>query len=450
MQSSEPHKDTVIVPSHQVTSSMSDVVADVLDEMLGALCSQCSSKNLRSERFPTVGDSFRNLRQRSDEEESLLNDSTMADDSDEDSEEEFNRILETTRAKWKEECDINDEYEESSVARKESFAIEREYDGMPQLERLTIHVEQDVPLKPLGSVVSVVDCLVVVQANSNIALDFDTVLFDHRRNAIGKVYDILGAVSAPLYAIRFNTPHEANSHEVGMEIFYAPTVEEFTRHVFTEQLRKERITDPCWDGEGECPEDELVFSDDEAEKRYKAKHRCKKISTSSNPNKKEEESERKRRRHEKHGVTNEHVGSAWRGKGRGMAQSFPSRGFSNPAFSSSMARFSSTGSQRRSTHPQRQQRGRNDVFYGGAPSFSDSSTVGGPPPYSERPRPFNPAFGGPPRFDSFRSPRPGFFTGFGRSHGNYRGCHVRHPARGQAQRSIKIPPELVDTRLVEQ
>lgn len=69
------------------------------------------------------------------------------------------RILETTRAKWKEECDINDEYEESSVARKESFAIEREYDGMPQLERLTIHVEQDVPLKPLGSVVSVVDCL---------------------------------------------------------------------------------------------------------------------------------------------------------------------------------------------------------------------------------------------------------------------------------------------------
>uniref|UniRef100_A0A915BM25 H/ACA ribonucleoprotein complex non-core subunit NAF1 n=1 Tax=Parascaris univalens TaxID=6257 RepID=A0A915BM25_PARUN len=447
----EPHNDAAIVPSHQIASSSRDIVADLLDDILGTLC---SSSNLSNEQFPTVNDSFRNIRQRSVVEESpMLNDSITADDSDEDSEEEFNRILYATRAKWKEECDINDgEYEGSSVTRKESFAIEHEYDCLPQLERLTIHVEQDVPLKPLGNVVSVVDCLVVIQANSNIALDFDTVLFDRRRNAIGKIYDILGAVSAPLYAIRFNTSDEANSHDIGMEIFYAPTMNEFTHHIFTEQLRKEKISDPCWDGEGECPEDEVVFSDDEAEKRYKAKHRYKKISTSSNPNKKEGQSGGKRRRDEKHDVTNSRVDSAQRGRGRGIAQSFPSRGFSNAAFSSSVARFTGTGSQGWPTHLLRQQMRGNDVFYGDAPSFSDSSTIGGPPsPYFKHLGPVNSStFGGPPRFDSFRSPPPGFFTGLGKSHGDYRGRQVWHPAKVPTQRSIKIPPELVDTRLVEQ
>lgn len=44
---------------------------------------------------------------------------------------------------------------------------------------------------------------------------------------------------------------------------------------------REKVADGCWDGEGECPDDMLAFSDDEAEKRYKVKHRSAKISDES-------------------------------------------------------------------------------------------------------------------------------------------------------------------------
>lgn len=34
-----------------------------------------------------------------------------------------------------------------------------------------------------------------------------------------------------------------------------------------------KISDSCWDGEGECPDELLAFSDDEEERRYMAKKR---------------------------------------------------------------------------------------------------------------------------------------------------------------------------------
>lgn len=44
---------------------------------------------------------------------------------------------------------------------------------------------------------------------------------------------------------------------------------------------REKVSDGCWDGEGECPDDLLAFSDDEAERRYNAKRRHKKNSGST-------------------------------------------------------------------------------------------------------------------------------------------------------------------------
>ncbi|VDN93846.1 unnamed protein product [Brugia pahangi] len=144
--------------------------------------------------------------------------------------------------------------------------IHHEYDTMPAIEELRIHVEEDILLKHFGRIVNVVDRLVVIEADSNTALDFDSVIFDSERNAVGRVFDIFGPVAKPMYAILFNDVEEASEWRVDSVMYYAPGASQ------------EKATDGCWDGEGECPDDMLAFSDDEVEQRYKAKHRSMKVS----------------------------------------------------------------------------------------------------------------------------------------------------------------------------
>ncbi|VDO53462.1 unnamed protein product [Onchocerca flexuosa] len=124
--------------------------------------------------------------------------------------------------------------------------------------------------------------------------------------ALFQVFDIFGPVVKPMYAILFNDVKEANEWKMGSAMYYAPLASQFTNTIFTEKLRqqlgdfagiligvgiekdllkkmffREKAADGCWDGEGECPYDMLAFSDDEAEKRYKVKHRSANISNES-------------------------------------------------------------------------------------------------------------------------------------------------------------------------
>ena len=54
------------------------------------------------------------------------------------------------------------------------------------------------------------------------------------------MFETFGPVTAPLYSVRFNQPKDITQRglEVGMEVFYAPEMENFTKYVFVEQLRK--------------------------------------------------------------------------------------------------------------------------------------------------------------------------------------------------------------------
>ncbi|VDL74059.1 unnamed protein product [Nippostrongylus brasiliensis] len=116
--------------------------------------------------------------------------------------------------------------------------LEHEYDTLPPLENLTIHCEESISLEVVGRVVSVVDCLVVVQSDVAVALDFDSVLFDKDRNSIGVVFDLFGPVKSPLYSIRFNSKEEAAKMTVGMKVYYAPTAEAYTKKVIEENIKE--------------------------------------------------------------------------------------------------------------------------------------------------------------------------------------------------------------------
>ncbi|VDO33284.1 unnamed protein product [Haemonchus placei] len=141
--------------------------------------------------------------------------------------------------------------------------LEHDYDNLPALENLTIHCAESIPLEPVGHVTAVVDCLVVIKSDSGVALDFDSVLFDKDRNSIGVVYDLFGPVRSPFYSVRFNTKEEAAAKMcVGMQVYYAPTAEQYTRTVIDNPEAGKILSDDV------SSEDEPVFSDDEKEKEY--------------------------------------------------------------------------------------------------------------------------------------------------------------------------------------
>ncbi|KAK5986645.1 H/ACA ribonucleoprotein complex subunit [Trichostrongylus colubriformis] len=143
--------------------------------------------------------------------------------------------------------------------------LEHDYDNLPPLENLTIHCEESIPLEPVGHVTSIVDCLVVIQSDSGVALDFDSVLFDKDRNSVGVVYDLFGPVRSPFYSVRFNTKEEAAAKmNVGMQVYYAPTAEQYTKTVIDKQDTSSNVIP-----DDVSSEDEPVFSDDEKEREYR-------------------------------------------------------------------------------------------------------------------------------------------------------------------------------------
>ncbi|ETN86702.1 NAF1 domain protein [Necator americanus] len=153
--------------------------------------------------------------------------------------------------------------------KKEIENAVHEYDSLPPLEQLSIHCEESIPLEIVGHVTSVVDCLVVIQSDGGVALDYDSVLFDKERNSIGVVFDLFGPVRSPLYSVRFNTREEAAKIQVGMKVYYAPMAEQYTKKVIETQLEGETEVD------ADYSEDEAVFSDDEKERQYRQRKAAK-------------------------------------------------------------------------------------------------------------------------------------------------------------------------------
>lgn len=191
--------------------------------------------------------------------------------SDGDSEKEFDKLqrftYETRNKIFKREHSEGIPLEKKPKAdfQLDTSDLYHEYDNLPPLEGLTIHCEEEIPLELVGHVTSIVDCLVVVQSDNGVALDFDSVLFDKDRKCIGVVFDLFGPVKNPLYSIRFNTKEEASKMSVGMQVYYAPNTEKYTKTVI-DTVKKEIASD-----EDDLSDIDAKFSDDEKEKEYKAR-----------------------------------------------------------------------------------------------------------------------------------------------------------------------------------
>lgn len=114
------------------------------------------------------------------------------------------------------------------------------------------------------------------------AVNIDTVLFlDKGHQALGHVFDVMGAVSSPIYCVRFNTTEDIFNKGivVGMKVYVAPKTE-YTQFIVLDNLMRERGCDAS--GEHDESDGCAEYSDDEEERQARQQQRHKKRANPAN------------------------------------------------------------------------------------------------------------------------------------------------------------------------
>ncbi|EXJ86675.1 hypothetical protein A1O3_03628 [Capronia epimyces CBS 606.96] len=135
-----------------------------------------------------------------------------------------------------------------------------------------ITVTEDMKIEELGNVEIVVENTVVIKAKTSgeyQVLETGSLICLQDRSVVGVVADLIGRVEEPRYTIRFNNDDEikeAGLSSTGATVFYVPQHSTF---VFTQPLKGVKGSDASNFHDEEVGEDEMEFSDDEAEAEYK-------------------------------------------------------------------------------------------------------------------------------------------------------------------------------------
>lgn len=210
-------------------------------------------------------------------------DSSDSDDSDED--EEDYPILsaeETARILMQAEGGSDDEGENKAGGGSHLRTTNEQIEDAPPIP--DVKVTEDMKIVPLGYLESMVENLILIKATVSgdyQVLESNSLLCLEDRTVIGVVADTLGRVEEPLYTVRYQDP--AKIRELGLEkgkhIFYVESHSEF---VFTQPLKGMKGSDASNFHDEEVAEDEIEFSDDEAEAEYKRQLKQKKKEKKNN------------------------------------------------------------------------------------------------------------------------------------------------------------------------
>lgn len=174
--------------------------------------------------------------------------------------------------------DSENEHEGTAKERKKKPPIkvkgELLLEDLPPIQDLEIEVDEKECLE-IGTVTSIVDQLVLVEGYQHSApLDIDSVLFlDCGKKALGKVFDVIGQVSAPIYCIRFNSHEDivAKNINTGDKVFCAPRTEYSSFVILTNIMG--RGSDASWKNDVEVPNNMIEYSDDEEERKARRPNR---------------------------------------------------------------------------------------------------------------------------------------------------------------------------------
>lgn len=135
-----------------------------------------------------------------------------------------------------------------------------------------ITITEEMAIEELGHVEFIVENTVVIKAKTTgeyQVLETNSLLCLKDRSVLGVVADLIGRVEEPRYTIRFTNDQaiqEAGVSVVGTHIYYVPQHSTF---VFTQPLKGVKGSDASNFHDEEVGDDEMEFSDDEAEAEHK-------------------------------------------------------------------------------------------------------------------------------------------------------------------------------------
>ncbi|KAL8799956.1 MAG: hypothetical protein Q9200_007393, partial [Gallowayella weberi] len=139
-----------------------------------------------------------------------------------------------------------------------------------------IVVTPEMTVSELGRVEHVVENSILIKGNTSgesRALESGSLLCLEDRSVVGVIAELLGQVHQPYYSVRFTNPAAIADSGIskGISVFY---VEQHSSYVFTQSLKALKGSDASNMHDEEVGDDELEFSDDEAEAEHKrrAKH----------------------------------------------------------------------------------------------------------------------------------------------------------------------------------
>ncbi|SMR56097.1 unnamed protein product [Zymoseptoria tritici ST99CH_3D1] len=139
------------------------------------------------------------------------------------------------------------------------------------VEKPDVKVTEDMKITFLGNIERTVENMALIKGatpGEYQVLEGGSVLCTEDRVVIGAVADTFGRVQEPLYSVAFTNAKEVEAAGIthGTKIFY---VDSHSTFVFTQPLRNMKGTDASNIHDEEVNEDELEFSDDEAEAEHK-------------------------------------------------------------------------------------------------------------------------------------------------------------------------------------
>ncbi|GAM82047.1 hypothetical protein ANO11243_000260 [Dothideomycetidae sp. 11243] len=198
------------------------------------------------------------------------NSDSSSDDSDADGDYEMLDPATAAKMLMAEEGGEDEDGPSAKSGNKSSLRTKNEVEAQV-VPKPDVTITDTMKVVPLGNVESIVENLILIKGYTTgeyQVLEQGSVLCLEDRTVIGAVSDTLGPVQAPLYCVAFTNREAIDelSLQYGVTIFY---VEEHSTFVFTKPLQELKGTDASNIHDEEIGDDEVEFSDDEAERAHK-------------------------------------------------------------------------------------------------------------------------------------------------------------------------------------
>ena len=205
--------------------------------------------------------------------------SSSEEDSDEDADGDYAMLDPEEAARILMQGEGGSDDEGDGSRKKEGGLLRTANERMEEvIPKPDIVVTEDMKMEELGNVEFVVESTVVIRAKTSgeyQVLEPGSLICLKDRSVVGVVADLIGRVEEPRYTIRFTNEDsikEAGLWEVGTTVFYVPQHSTF---VFTQPLKAVKGSDASNFHDEEVGDEEMEFSDDEAEAEHKRQLKAK-------------------------------------------------------------------------------------------------------------------------------------------------------------------------------